>query len=101
VLLHGPATAAAGIELLGCPTAAVDYAGSGVSDADAHQIDPAQPGDICCALCTSSVSKLAIVPASVAVAPPTGDPAAQSAGPVVWLGLPLGSWAEVRGPPAG
>lgn len=101
VLLHGPATAAAGIELLGCPAAGVDHAGGSATDALAHQLDPGRLGDICWSVSASSMTKLAIVPTGIAVTPPTSGRAASSAGPVVWLGMPFGSWAEVRGPPAG
>ncbi len=100
VLLHGPATAATGIELIRCSTA-INHAGEVAPNLAAHQIDSARLGDTCCALCASSISKLAILPVSVAVTPPTGGHMAPSAEPVTWLGAPLGSWAEARGPPVG
>lgn len=101
VLVHGPAIAAAGIDLIGCPAATDDHAGRVAPDLAAHQIDSARLGETCCALCTSSMSKLAIVPVSVAVTPPAGSRATPAAGPVTWLGVPVGSWAEARGPPVG
>lgn len=101
VLLHGPATAAASADLLGCPAVGADHADDNATDALAHQLDPGGLGDTCRALCASSVSKVAILPATGAVAPQTGGRAAPPAGPVVWLGAGIGSWAEVRGPPAG
>lgn len=102
VLLHGPTMAADGVELLGCPSATVAHViGDLGPDGAAHQIDSARLGDNCCALCTTSISKLAIIPTGATPAPPAVSSHPPSTAPRLWLGAPLNSWAEVRGPPGG